>query len=104
MRHRWAKLVLIMSTLVASGCGTPEHNLEKLAEEFVYTTLSFSPIASTATGLHEYKGQNLDEQLDDLSLHALDRQRRYYGRLRRRLLKIKRDSLSPSRAPTTTSS
>lgn len=86
MRHCEARLVLLMSTLAAAGCGTPEHNFSKLAEEFVYTTLSFSPVAATSTGLHEYKGQNLDEQIDDMSPAALDHHRQYYVRVRARLL------------------
>jgi uncharacterized protein (DUF885 family) len=96
MRHREAKCVLLMSTLIAAGCGSPEHDFPKLAEEFVYTTLSFSPVAATATGLHEYKGRNLDEQLDDISTAALDQQRLYYEEFRRRLQNdIKPDVLPP---------
>ncbi len=96
MRHCTAKLVLIMSTLLAAGCGTPEHTFAKLAEEFVYTTLSFSPVAATSAGLHRYQGQDLDDQLDDMSLAALDHQRQYYERFRQRLQKdVKRDGLPP---------
>jgi uncharacterized protein (DUF885 family) len=96
MRHRRAKLALIMSTLVAAGCGTPEHSFAKLAEEFVYTTLAFSPVAATSTGLHRYQGQNLDEQLDDMSPAAVDHRRQYYERFRQRLQDdVKRDRLPP---------
>ena len=96
MRRFQAKLVLIMSTLVAAGCGPPEHKFSKLAEEFVYTTLSFSPISATGAGLHEYKGQNLDAQLDDLSPATLDHHREYYERLRLRLQNdVKFDELTP---------
>jgi uncharacterized protein (DUF885 family) len=86
MRHVEATLALvIMSIVIASGCGTPEKNFSQLSEEFVYTTLSFSPVTATATGLHEYKGQKLDEELDDMSPAALDHQRQYYERFRVRL-------------------
>jgi len=96
MRPRTAKLVLIMSTLAAAGCGTQEHTFAQLAEEFVYTTLSFSPVTATSTGLHRYKGQNLDEQLDDMSLATVDHHRQYYERFRQRLeADVKRDGLPP---------
>jgi len=95
MRHFTANLVLIMSTLIAAGCGTPERNFTKLADEFVYSTLAFSPIGATAAGLHRYQGQNLDERLDDMSPAALDHHREYYQRFRERLqTEVKPDALS----------
>jgi len=96
MRHSSAKLVILMiSALAAAGCGSPERNFSKLADEFVYTSLTFSPVTATATGLHQYQGQNLDEQLDDVSTAALDHQREYYQRLRERLQnEVKPDDLS----------
>ena len=95
MRHFGAIIVLIMSILAADGCGTPERDFSKLADEFVYTTLAFSPTAATAAGLHRYQGQNLDEQLDDVGPAALDHQRAYYQRFRDRLQnQVKPDALS----------
>ena len=95
MRHSWAITVLLMSTLIATGCASPERDFSKLADEFVYTTLAFSPVSATAAGLHRYKEQNLDEQLDDLSPATLDHQREYYQRFRERLQKeVKPDTLS----------
>ena len=95
MRHSGAIIVLIMSTLIAAGCGTPERDFSKLTGEFVYSTLTFSPIAATAAGLHQYQGQNLDEQLDDISPAALGHQREYYQRFSERLQKeVKPDTLS----------
>ncbi|MGC9951227.1 MAG: DUF885 domain-containing protein [Bryobacteraceae bacterium] len=85
MRHLPAKIVLIVLTLIAAGCGNPERNFSKLADEFVYSTLTFSPVAATAAGLHQYQGQNLDEQLDDMGPAALDHHRAYFQRLRDRL-------------------
>jgi len=96
MRLFAARMVLIMSTLIAAGCGSPERNFSKLADEFVYSTLTFSPIAATAAGLHEYQGQNLDEQLDDMGPAALDHHREYYQRFRDRLQNdVKPDALPP---------
>src|ERR1035438_7293849 len=95
MHHSGAIIVLIMSTLIAAGCGTPERDFSKLTAEFVYSTLTFSPIAATAAGLHQYQGQNLDEQLDDISPAALGHQREYYQRFSERLQnEVKPDTLS----------
>jgi uncharacterized protein (DUF885 family) len=95
MRHFGAKLTIVMSTLASAGCGSPEHHFSKLADEFVYSSLTFSPVTATAAGLHQYQGQNLDEQLDDTSPAALDHQREYYQRLRERLQnEIKPNDLS----------
>ncbi len=95
MRQRKAKVYLVMSSLMAAGCGTPQHTFSKLADEFVYSTLTFSPVAATAAGLHQYQGQNLDLQLDDVSTSALDHQRAYYQRFRERLQgEVKEDALS----------
>jgi hypothetical protein len=79
-----------------AGCSVaPRASVPKLAEEFVYTTLSFSPIAATATGLHQYQKQPLDEMLDDLSPAALDRQRRFYRGFGERLSRLRPETLSP---------
>ena len=85
MRHLPAKLVLVVSLAATAGCGTSEQNFSKLAKEFAYTSLSFSPVAATAAGLHQYRGRKLDEELDDFSPGALDHQRHYYQRFRARL-------------------
>ena len=99
MRHFTANIVLpmvlLMSTLIAAGCGSPEHNFSDLASEFVYSTLAFSPVAATAAGLHRYQGRDLDRQLDDMSPANIDQQRQYYLRFRERLLnKVKPEALS----------
>src|ERR1035438_147560 len=95
MRHCTANLVLLMSTLIAAGCGSPEHDFSKLTDEFVYSTLAFSPVGATAAGLHRFQGRNLDEQLDDMSPATLDHQREYYQRFRERLQnQVKPEALS----------
>ena len=82
-----AKLVAILPiVLLAAGCSrNPSDRLARLADEFVHTTLSFSPAMATSVGLHQYQGQNLDNLLDDTSPENLDRQRQYYERFRERL-------------------
>jgi uncharacterized protein (DUF885 family) len=91
------KLVAIVSLIViASGCGTaPSEQLGRLSEEFVYTTLSFSPATATGVGLHRYKKQNLDDLLDDVSLGSLDKQKHFYEDFQKRLAALKTDRLTP---------
>jgi hypothetical protein len=74
---------------------------EKLATEFVFTSLSFSPTAATQIGLHRYTDPktrrtiSLDDRLDDFSPAALDRQRAFYQNFARRLDRISADRLDP---------
>jgi uncharacterized protein (DUF885 family) len=82
-----AKLVAILPiVLLAAGCTrNPSDRLARLSDEFVHTTLSFSPAMATSVGLHHYQGRNLDNLLDDTSPENLDRQRHYYEQFRRQL-------------------
>src|SRR5437588_8877698 len=91
MRHTAPLLLLLIA--MASGCS--REKFSDLAEEFTYTTLSFSPVAATAAGLHNYGGKNLDQLLDDVSTGSFDRQRQFYRRFQGRLEKLRRDSLTP---------
>ena len=77
--------LLLALTLLLPACRKPEERFAKLAEEFVFTTLAFSPISATAAGLHEYQGRKLDELLDDYNPATLERQRRYYASFQARL-------------------
>jgi uncharacterized protein (DUF885 family) len=88
------RAVLIFLALFAAGCGKPTEQFAALSEEFVNTTLSFSPAAATGVGLHEYQNQKLDDMLDDLSAKALDRQRRFYQKWRQRLSALQTDQLT----------
>lgn len=91
-----AKRAVVLSLVVlAAGCrSNPSGKLAKLTEEFVYTTLSFSPSAATSAGLHEYKKQRLDDQLDDLSAPSLDRQKKFYEEFQSRLKALPADRLT----------
>jgi len=82
-----AKPVVILTlALLAAGCGkNPSEQFTALSEEFVNTTLSFSPATATGVGLHEYHNQKLDDMLDDMGAQALDRQRRFYQKFLERL-------------------
>jgi len=81
------KFVVILPLLLfAAGCGpNPSAQFARLSEEFVYTTLSFSPASATAVGLHQYNNQNLDDMLDDVSPASLEKQRQFYHGFRDRL-------------------
>jgi uncharacterized protein (DUF885 family) len=88
-------LPVFAALVLAAGCRRNSSNdFSKLSEEFVYTTLAFSPSSATATGLHQYNNQNLDDMLDDVSPAAQDRQRKYYEDFRQRLAALKSDDLS----------
>jgi uncharacterized protein (DUF885 family) len=79
------KTLVVFLALFAAGCGSPSAHFAALSEEFVNTTLSFSPAAATGVGLHEYQNQKLDDMLDDMSAQVLDRQHRFYLKFRERL-------------------
>ena len=91
-----AKCVTVLTFLAfAVGCGSnPSDKLAKLTEEFVYTTLSFSPSAATSAGLHEYQKQKLDNLLDDFSAPSLERQRKFYEDFQSRLKALPADRLT----------
>ncbi|HLK67382.1 MAG TPA: DUF885 domain-containing protein [Bryobacteraceae bacterium] len=89
------KAVAIASLIFLAGCGSaPPKQLSALTDEFVHTTLSFSPATATATGLHQYQKQNLDELLDDFSPANLARQKRFYEGFQQRLNLLRADQLS----------
>jgi uncharacterized protein (DUF885 family) len=91
-----AKLVAILPiVLFAAGCSrNPSDQLARLSDEFIHTTLTFSPVMATGVGLHRYQGQNLDNMLDDTSPANLDRQRHYYSHFREQLDALRADQLT----------
>jgi hypothetical protein len=70
-----------------------------LANEFVFTTLGFSPASASQVGLHERTdpktGKKIvfDELLDDFSPAEIARQRAFYEKFRKRLHTISRNKL-----------
>jgi uncharacterized protein (DUF885 family) len=91
-RSRATFAAAAMFALVACG---HKATVAELSDEFVNTTLSFSPVAATAAGLHEYKGVQLDGLLDDDSPAAISRQRSFFHDFNDRLSKIDADKLDP---------
>jgi uncharacterized protein (DUF885 family) len=90
MRHRGLFLILLLC--MTNGCGSVE-KFSALEEEFVYTSLAFSPVSASAAGLHTYKGANFDRMLDNVSSASIDSQRRFYRQFRDRLGKLRREKL-----------
>jgi uncharacterized protein (DUF885 family) len=90
------RVVLLLLLLFAAGCSKdPSKELARLSEEFVYGSLAFSPSTATAVGLHEYQGHKLDEELDDNSPAALERQRRFWEKYRDQLSALRTDRFTP---------
>lgn len=77
-----------------SGCkfGPPKFDL--VTNEFVYTTLAFSPVTATANGYHRHAGTSLDEQIDDWSESALARRRKWYREFREGIAGAKTERLT----------
>jgi uncharacterized protein (DUF885 family) len=70
-------------------------DFQKLTQEFVYTSLSFSPVLASGQGLHTWNGQDFDGQLDDESFAAVNRRREFLTGFHKRLEEVDRNSLSP---------
>jgi len=91
------RAALVLLLVIAAGCrSNPSEKLSNLTEEFVYTTLSFSPATATAVGLHEYQKQKLDDLLDDFSPPSLDKQQHFYEDFQSRLRQLPQDKLTPA--------
>jgi len=89
--------VIILASLCAASCShrTSPADFSKMTEEFVYTTLSFSPVFASGQGLHEYNKVSFDTQLDDVSGPAIQKQRNFLADFHKRLQALDRNSLSP---------
>src|ERR1700684_3635995 len=93
LRVRCARMAFA-GLLLPPSASRHKAQISDLTGEFVYTVLSFSPSAAAAAGLHEYKGQVFDEQLDDLGPAAIDHQRRFYEDFNQRLGQFDPDRLT----------
>jgi uncharacterized protein (DUF885 family) len=94
---RLAALVLfvLMTTVSCSRQTPPPSGFPRIVEEFVYRSLSFSPVSASGQGLHNYNGENFDSALDDLSTASIQRQRQYFVDLQTRLRQYALQGLSP---------
>src|SRR3981189_363253 len=85
---------ILAAVTVSCSRKTPASQFGNLAEEVLYKSLSFSPVGASAQGLHKYKGENFDLELDNLSFRAIQGQRNYFVELHKRLEGFDKDSLS----------
>src|SRR6266700_865859 len=88
-------VAVIALSCVSCSRKAPASEFGKLAEEVVYKTLSFSPVGASGQGLHKYKGEDFDRELDNLSFFAIQKQRNYFVDLHKRLETFDKNSLSP---------
>ena len=98
------KITLAAVVALTAGTVACRHEASQfpaLADEFVYTSLSFSPAGATQVGLHTFVDAKtrdtlrLDAMLDDFSPAALEQQRAYFRDVETRLAAIRRDGLDP---------
>src|ERR1019366_1743429 len=94
MRSR-ALVVIPFLCTVACSPKRPITDFDRITSDFVYTTLSFSPVSASGQGLHKLNGKDFDTDLDDLNLPTIRTQRNYYLDLHRRLETFDKDALTP---------
>ena len=94
MRFAAVVLLAFLSTVSCSR-RTSASEFGKIVEEFVYKTLSFSPVTASGQGLHKYNGEDFDRMLDDFSSRSIQAQRNYYVDLHKRLENFDKNSFSP---------
>ncbi|HVY93459.1 MAG TPA: DUF885 family protein, partial [Bryobacteraceae bacterium] len=90
-------LVVLLASLCAASCShrTSPADFSKMTEEFVYTTLSFSPVFASGQGLHEYNKVVFDTELDNVSNQAIQKQRNFLTDFHKRLEALDKNSLAP---------
>jgi uncharacterized protein (DUF885 family) len=87
---------LIATLLLSAGCKKNiNQQFPAMEEDFIGTTLSFSPANATAQGYHTHLGTDLDSALDDVSPPSIQRQRNFYSTFHAKLQQVDRGSLAP---------
>ncbi|MEP7367136.1 MAG: DUF885 domain-containing protein [Acidobacteriota bacterium] len=81
------ELPVLFLVILFSSCGSsaPEQQFSGMLQEFVSTTLSFSPVAATAAGYHAHNDIPLDDQLDSFSAESVRKQLDFYEGFEKRL-------------------
>src|SRR5438034_2919190 len=79
--------IVLFAAVLSTSCGQrmTKQSFTDVEDEFIYTSLAFTPVAATSAGYHQHQGVKLDAELDDFSQAGLDRQRNFYKSLRYRL-------------------
>ena len=93
--------LVVLTALLFPGCSShkSKEQFSQIAEEFVYKSLSYSPVAATQVGYHRHGDVDLDSKIDDYSPVTLDKQRQWLLDVRRRLQQsLDEKSLSPDEA------
>ncbi len=95
-RLRHGGIAALVGAVIMVSCSQKNSGPEfqKFADEFVYTTLSFSPVNASGQGLHKYNGVDFDRDLDDVSMRAVQKQRDYYIAAHKQLEAFDKSSLS----------
>ena len=95
-------LLVVFLVAFLAGCQSETPPTEtpttfaNLAEEYVFTALSYSPVAAAAAGYHAHNGVNLDELLDNYDEAELNKIREYLRGFRQRLERnVKPEQLNP---------
>ncbi len=94
-------LVAMVAAQVAGAQTSTSSRFPALANEFVFTTLAFSPSGATQQGLHRYTDPRthrvliLDQMLDNFSPAELSRQRAFYQDFKRRLERLPVGTMDP---------
>jgi uncharacterized protein (DUF885 family) len=90
-----AIVLLCLAGFVGSCKKAGTGNFPVMAQEFVGTTMAFSPTAATAQGYHTHIGKDLDTELDDVSSNSISLQRNFYAEFHRKLETVEPNQLSP---------
>lgn len=92
------RISLALFTCLLAGCQKPagpkSQDFVKLSEDFIYSTLSLSPVTATNSGYHRHEGVSLDEQIDDMSAAGLAKQRQVLDGLAKRIAALPADLLN----------
>ncbi len=83
--RRTIPVCLLALLLCSCGDSAPEQQFSGMLQEFISTTLSFSPVAATAAGYHAHNGIPLDDQIDSYSPESVRRQLEFYEGFEKRL-------------------
>ena len=83
--RRTTPVCLLALLLCSCGDSAPEQQFSGMLQEFISTTLSFSPVAATAAGYHAHNGIPLDDQIDSYSPESVRRQLEFYESFQKRL-------------------
>ncbi|HYA18349.1 MAG TPA: DUF885 domain-containing protein [Bryobacteraceae bacterium] len=89
-----ALLFFLLLTTVGCSHKTPAGQFPALVDDFVYTTLAFSPVTASGQGLHTYKGNNLDAAIDNITPLEIRQQRQYYVETHQKLIGFDKSALS----------